>query len=158
MFGEVELITQGRLREALRDFDLAIGLDALEPDALRGRGSIFYDQEKYDKASVDFENALKYGAHKSINWWKNGRLNLYKLKDYDKAAHYLKQATVLAPDDSDYWYDYSVALYYQKDCAIVPSLKTYLRLCADGGTCGAKRVTWARSSLEQLTNTGRCEE
>lgn len=142
-----------RNQEALQDFNLAIKLDALKPYALRGRGILFCSQKQYRKGLLDFTNALKYGAHMSINWWERGSLNLYELKNYNQAASDLEKAIELNPYRKSYWYHYSKALYKKRDCDIVVSLKTYIRLCGKKDTCVTKRVNWAKNTLEQVVGT-----
>lgn len=136
-----------RYQEALQDFNLAINLDALEPHALRGRAVTYVALKEYNNALIDYTNALKYGSHKHKNWWLRGYLNLYELKNYDQAVNDLKKATELKPNSKKYWYNYTVALFYKKDCAITSSLKTYLYLCKKK-ECKTDNVQWAQKTLE----------
>lgn len=141
---------QGNADLAMKDLNLVLSLDSLDPDALRARVLLLKKEGKFKEALQDAENALKFGSHDAYVWWTRGELQLYQFKDYANAVQSLKRATELDPDEAGMWFDYSVALNGVKDCAIVDALQKYLSLCERGGKCSEERLKWAKDAIPIL--------
>lgn len=156
------LMWRGKVREqrkehelALQDYDLAVKLDKLEPDALRHRGELREKMNMLDLALQDYNDALIYGDNKASNWFNRGELYLSKFKDYKKAVDDLGKAVEIEPGYSHYWYRYGVAHYYLKDCGIMESLGTYVKLC-EQQSCPESNLNWSRNSISHLETKGTC--
>ncbi len=147
---------QDRLELALADWAAALAIDPYDPTILRNRGSALWDEGRHEEALADYDKALVYGGNDHGLRAARGRLHLYALKNYDLAAADLERATQLAPNNANHWYNYSVALYHTRDCAIANALKTYRRLCESSGKCDDSKVTWAKGSLRHFARTGEC--
>ncbi len=140
---------------AMQDYDLALKLDRMDPDILRDRGELLEDLGKNEQALQDYNDALVYGHNKVSNWYNRGALYLYKFKDYKKAVTDLEKAVKMSPEDPYYWYPYGLAHYYLRDCKIMDSLGTYVKLC-EKKKCRSDRVEWSKNSLQHLQKKGTC--
>jgi len=83
--------TQGKVKEALREFNKAIELDSTLADAYYNRGLIYYDQGKIDQALNDYDKAIEINPNYAIAY--NNRGNAYAkqglfaraISDFNKA-------------------------------------------------------------------------
>lgn len=115
-----------RYHDAMRDYTKSIDLDDTNPYSLYGRAKVHMDNEDYDKAAIDFDNATKKSVALQPIYWKARRLKAkchFKLKEYEKALFDLKLFTNKKFDESNpnfLWkrssfYDYGIVLIETED-------------------------------------------
>ena len=86
----------GKAMEALNK---AIGLNSESVDALRTRGSIYWEEKRYDLAIKDFTEVIKLDPKDAFTYSRRGSAYMEK-GQYDLAIEDLAQAIRLDPEDA----------------------------------------------------------
>jgi tetratricopeptide (TPR) repeat protein len=111
----MDFLAEGRLDDAIREFDRAIAINANLDKAYLGRGVAYLQKRDYDHTIADFTQALR------INPNLNSEYMIYTIRggayfqkeDYDRAIADYTQAIRINPNDAD---AYSIRgnAYFQK--------------------------------------------
>jgi tetratricopeptide (TPR) repeat protein len=105
----------GQLDSALFHINMAISLEAEQPDYALQRANIYYKQEKYQRAVADYSNALKYNATAEVEimedhvFFNRGNCYLY-LQEYAKARADFDKAIALGYDVASVFHNRATAL------------------------------------------------
>ncbi len=89
---------EGRLDEALADFNKALGTDAELAEAFLNRGNTYYLMRRYDEAIEDYNTSLRYDLGKSHVAWYNIGLAQEAKKDDVKAKEAYRMALEINPE------------------------------------------------------------
>ncbi len=89
---------EGRLDEALADFDRALEKDAELAEAFLNRGNTYFLMRQYDDAIADYETSLRHGLGKSHIAWYNIGLAYEAKRDEVKAKEAYNAALEINPD------------------------------------------------------------
>ena len=146
----------GKNEEALADLDLAIRLNPMNRYALLAHAKLSRKMRRYEQVLTNYEKALFYNADDAVIWFEKGMHNSHELVNFRAAEQDFKMATQLAPEETDYWYEYAAVLHYNIDCNIVEPLSKYLDLCRSGKPCRATERKWVEDASRWLEESGRC--
>ncbi len=89
---------EGKLDEALDDFNLALKDDGELAEAFLNRGNAYFLMRRYDDAIADYQSALKYDLAKSHVAWYNIGLTHEAKNDAVKAREAYRTALEINPD------------------------------------------------------------
>lgn len=89
---------EGRLDEALADFDKAIEKNSELAEAFLNRGNTYYLMRRYDEAIGDYQSSLRYNLRKSHVAWYNIGLAQEAKKDDVKAKEAYRTALEINPE------------------------------------------------------------
>lgn len=145
----------GDMALALQDYNDAIGLDSLNPDALLERGILFYNQKLFDKSKRDLETSLTYG---------NGSIRAYRFlgyiaftrKKYQGAEKQLDRAIKLGSHDAEDYFYLAASQWKDKKCSFVKTTYKYLQLCSKQGGCPPANMRWAKGDAAFAVNMKIC--
>lgn len=124
---------QGRIEEALRDFNKALEIKPAYDRALYNRGTIYLNRNEYDRALQDFNKALEISPDydKALN---NRALIYLRRNQYEQALPDLNKAISIDPTYVDPYLNAALCYYslgkYDKSWEIVHQLQKL------GGTAG----------------------
>ncbi|MDR0969395.1 MAG: tetratricopeptide repeat protein [Lentimicrobiaceae bacterium] len=94
-FSEIEkginLAYQSRFKEAEACFDKAIKYDKDSYEAYYRRGTVKFNQHKWDEAIVDYMKAIEIKSDYADPYFNLGNIYSYR-NDYDKSCYYYKKA------------------------------------------------------------------
>lgn len=91
----------GKLEEALKSYDRAVGLNPQNALYWRERGRVYMDKEDYEKALSDLNAALRLAPRDDALFYR-GRTRYLK-DDYVGALKDLTPCVILWPDNADNW-------------------------------------------------------
>ena len=89
---------EGRLDEALSDFDKALDENGRLAEAFLNRGNTYYLMRRYDEAIDDYRSSLRYELTQSHVAWYNIGLAQEARKDVVKAKEAYRTALEISPD------------------------------------------------------------
>jgi tetratricopeptide (TPR) repeat protein len=104
------------LAQALANLDLAVKLDALDPDLLDLRSQILLKMGRTDEAVTDLQNALRFDTYNADLWYRKGWFLTNELQNHKEAVKDLKRATEINPNYARYWVTYASTLNELRDC------------------------------------------
>ncbi len=138
----------GRFDEAFAVWETILTLDPLNPEYLLSRARFYRQAGSYEKAKVDLDAAMLYGAQDHEVRFERGRLNLLDLDNRLQARADFKIAMALAPRNSEYQYYYAEALTQgpnsqSPECEAVDAFEKYLELCRKSHYCAQSHVVVA---------------
>ncbi len=145
-----------RNNEALLDLDLAVRLNPMNRYVLLAHARLSRKMRRYEQVLDNYERALYYNSDDAVIWFEKGMHNSHELLNFRAAELEFKKATELAPNETDYWYEYAAVLHYNVDCKIVTPLSKYLELCHSGLACRSAELKWAEDASQWLEESGRC--
>lgn len=97
-------MSNDKLEEAIRNFELAIRMDPNYVDAWIKKGYAHFHMEEYNSAITAYDKALDIDIDNSEGWNLKG-LAFYKMKNYNKAIECSEKAIDLNPNDGMAWYN-----------------------------------------------------
>ncbi len=89
---------EGRLDEALADFNKALERDGELAEAFLNRGNTYFLMRQYDDAIADYEASLKYGLEKAHVAWYNIGLAYEAKRENMKAIEAFNASLAINPD------------------------------------------------------------
>jgi tetratricopeptide (TPR) repeat protein len=89
---------EGRLEEALADFDTALEKDGEVAEAFLNRGNTYFLMRRYDEAIADYEASLRYDLGKAHVAWYNIGLAQEAKRDDVKAKDAYRAALEINPE------------------------------------------------------------
>lgn len=107
-----QLLEQGKLNEAIAEFQLALRLDANSVEAHFQLGNAYFQQGKLEEAAKEFQKAVDL-APENVDARSNLGAAYYELGQFDKAAAEFKKAITLQPEDADIHYNLGAAYVQQ---------------------------------------------
>ena len=132
-------------------WDLAIRLDPLNPRILMHRADALFEDERYDEAMADLEDALAYDIGDPLLHHKRARILIYGLEDYRRALEETELSLSVPaahnPVWAESWYSHGFALDQLADCRAAPAFERFLELCAAGATCEEDTLAHARARI-----------
>jgi tetratricopeptide (TPR) repeat protein len=96
-----ELRSQGRIDEAIEQYQISLRLEPTKAEAHDNLGVAYVMKGEFDKAVAEFQIALKLNPF-SANAYNNLGTTYAKMGFLDKAIEYYKMAIALKPDDVRY--------------------------------------------------------
>ena len=148
-----------KYKQAITIFELALQIDKLAPGANYGLAYTLSSQGRHQEAVKYYEASVKhYGAYKAKTLSNYGRMLLWNLKDYERAAEILKRATEVNSKSPSAWYNYGIALNHLHDCDVISIHKTYLQLCKGNKRCSKKNNEWVSQNSAALIGNGTCKD
>lgn len=105
----------GMLDSALININMAMTLEAGQPDYALQRANIYFKQKNYQKAAADYTSALKYNANAEVEimedhvFFNRGNCWLY-LEEYSKARADFDKAIALGYDVASVYHNRATAL------------------------------------------------
>ena len=150
-------LRQERFQEALDDLLVAVELSPYDKPALLSLALALRKLGRFQGVAELYDRALYYDALDAAVWFEKGMHYSRDLFQFEAAAENLQRATELAPDETQYWYQYAASLHYALDCGISAPLRKYLELCAERGDCNQKELQWGRDAEVWLEQSGICE-
>jgi tetratricopeptide (TPR) repeat protein len=91
---------EGRLQDAIDDFNAALGIDGDLAEAYLNRGNSYFLAARYDRAEADYERSLALGVAKPWAAWYNIALVREARGDAAGARDAYESALALNPDFS----------------------------------------------------------
>lgn len=99
-----ELGSQGKLKEAIAEFDEAIRLDPNLSGAYNNRGIVYARLGQFKRAIQDYDEALRLNPQDAVAYYNRGTA-YEKLGQFKHAIRDLEEAIRLNPLDTDAYYD-----------------------------------------------------
>ena len=128
----VELWEEGRLEEAIAEYDEAIRLDPQDAVAQYSRGNFYLNLGQYEKAIHDFDEAIRLDPDLALAYNSRGDAYAY-LGQYERAIHDFDETIRLDPD---------LALAYNGRGLVYNNLEAWPE---SGGGC-ASGYTWGQQA------------
>ena len=97
-------MSDDKMEDAIRDFDLALRLDPGYVDAWIKKGYAHFHLDEFTVAISCYEKALEIDINNAEAWNLKG-LAFYKLKNYEKAIQACENAIDIDPNDGMAWYN-----------------------------------------------------
>ena len=97
-------MSDDKMEDAIRDFDLALRLDPGYVDAWIKKGYAHFHLDEFTVAISCYEKALEIDINDAEAWNLKG-LAFYKLKNYEKAIQSCENAIDFDPNDGMAWYN-----------------------------------------------------
>ena len=87
----------GQLAQALADLDIAVKLDALDPDLWDLRSQILRKMGRTHEAVTDLQNALRFDTYNADLWYRKGWFLINELQNHKDAVKDLERAQSSIP-------------------------------------------------------------
>jgi tetratricopeptide (TPR) repeat protein len=100
----VSHMSDDKMEDAIRDFDLALRLDPTYVDAWIKKGYAHFHLDEYTTAVFCYDKALEIDLNNAEAWNLKG-LAFYRLKNYEKAIQACENAIDFDPNDGMAWYN-----------------------------------------------------
>ncbi len=97
-------MSNDKMLDAIRSFELALRIDPLFVDAWVKKGYSHFHLNEYTVAISSYDRALEIDVNNAEAWNLKG-LAYYKLKNYDKAIECCEKAIDINPNDGMSWYN-----------------------------------------------------
>jgi len=99
----VKLGSQGRLKEAIAEFDEAIRVDPNLSGAYNNRGIIYARLGQFQRAIQDFDEAIRLNPWDAVTYYNRGTA-YYHLDQFQSVIQNLEEAIRLNPQDAEAYY------------------------------------------------------
>jgi tetratricopeptide (TPR) repeat protein len=100
----IDQMSNEKLHDAIRSFDLALRIDPNYVDAWIKRGYAHFHLDEYTAANFCYDKALDIDLNNAEAWNLKG-LAYYKMKNYDEAIQACDKAIDIDPNDAMSWYN-----------------------------------------------------
>ncbi len=100
----VNHMSNDKMLDAIRSFELALRIDPLFVDAWVKKGYSHFHLNEYTVAISSYDRALEIDVNNAEAWNLKG-LAYYKLKNYEKAIECCEKAIDINPNDGMSWYN-----------------------------------------------------
>jgi tetratricopeptide (TPR) repeat protein len=107
-------MSDDKMEDAIRDFDLALRLDPSYVDAWIKKGYAHFHLDEFTVALSCYDKALEIDINNAEAWNLKG-LAFYKLKNYEKAIQACENAIDFDPNDGMAWYNLACYLVLSKN-------------------------------------------
>jgi tetratricopeptide (TPR) repeat protein len=107
-------MSDDKMEDAIRDFDLALRLDPSYVDAWIKKGYAHFHLDEFTVAVSCYDKALEIDINNAEAWNLKG-LAFYKLKNYEKAIQACENAIDFDPNDGMAWYNLACYLVLSKN-------------------------------------------
>ncbi|MGH9950418.1 MAG: tetratricopeptide repeat protein [Nitrososphaeraceae archaeon] len=107
-------MSDDKMEDAIRDFDLALRLDPSYVDAWIKKGYAHFHLDEFTLAVSCYDKALEIDINNAEAWNLKG-LAFYKLKNYEKAIQACENAIDFDPNDGMAWYNLACYLVLSKN-------------------------------------------
>jgi tetratricopeptide (TPR) repeat protein len=97
-------MSDDKMEDAIRDFDLALRLDPTYVDAWIKKGYAHFHLDEYTVAVSCYDKALQIDVNNAEAWNLKG-LAFYRMKNYEKAIQACENAIDFDPNDGMAWYN-----------------------------------------------------
>jgi tetratricopeptide (TPR) repeat protein len=97
-------MSNDKMLDAIRSFELALRIDPLFVDAWVKKGYSHFHLNEYTVAISSYDRALEIDVNNAEAWNLKG-LAYYKLKNYEKAIECCEKAIDINPNDGMSWYN-----------------------------------------------------
>jgi tetratricopeptide (TPR) repeat protein len=97
-------MSDDKMEDAIRDFDLALRLDPTYVDAWIKKGYSHFHLDEYTVAVSCYDKALQIDVNNAEAWNLKG-LAFYRMKNYEKAIQACENAIDFDPNDGMAWYN-----------------------------------------------------
>jgi tetratricopeptide (TPR) repeat protein len=97
-------MSDDKMEDAIRDFDLALRLDPNYVDAWIKKGYAHFHLDEFTTAISCYDKALEIDINNAEAWNLKG-LGFYRLKNYEKAIQACENAIDFNPNDGMAWYN-----------------------------------------------------
>ena len=108
-------MSDDKMEDAIRDFDLALRLDPSYVDASIKKGYAHFHLDEFTVALSCYDKALEIDINNAEAWNLKG-LAFYKLKNYEKAIQACENAIDFDPNDGMAWYNLACYLVLEQKC------------------------------------------
>jgi tetratricopeptide (TPR) repeat protein len=109
-------MSDDKMEDAIRDFDLALRLDPTYVDAWIKKGYAHFHLDEFTTAVSCYDKALEIDVNNAEAWNLKG-LAFYRLKNYEKAILACENAIDFDPNDGMAWYNLACYLVLSKNVA-----------------------------------------
>jgi tetratricopeptide (TPR) repeat protein len=109
-------MSDDKMEDAIRDFDLALRLDPSYVDAWIKKGYAHFHLDEFTTAVSCYDKALEIDVNNAEAWNLKG-LAFYRLKNYEKAILACENAIDFDPNDGMAWYNLACYLVLSKNVA-----------------------------------------
>jgi tetratricopeptide (TPR) repeat protein len=100
----IDQMSNEKLEDAVRSFDLAIRIDPNYVDAWIKKGYAHFHLGEYTVALSSYDKALEIDLNNAEAWNLKG-LSYYKIRNYDQAIRACEKAIDINPNDAMSWYN-----------------------------------------------------
>jgi tetratricopeptide (TPR) repeat protein len=107
-------MSDDKMEDAIRDFDLALRLDPSYVDAWIKKGYAHFHLDEFTTAVSCYDKALEIDINNAEAWNLKG-LAFYRLKNYEKAIQACENAIDFDPNDGMAWYNLACYLVLSKN-------------------------------------------
>lgn len=109
-------MSDDKMEDAIRDFDLALRLDPTYVDAWIKKGYAHFHLDEFTTAVSCYDKALEIDINNAEAWNLKG-LAFYRMKNYEKAIHACEKAIDFDPNDGMAWYNLACYLVLSSNVA-----------------------------------------
>jgi tetratricopeptide (TPR) repeat protein len=109
-------MSDDKMEDAIRDFDLALRLDPSYVDAWIKKGYAHFHLDEFTTAISCYDKALEIDINNAEAWNLKG-LGFYRLKNYEKAIQACENAIDFNPNDGMAWYNLACYLVLSRNVA-----------------------------------------
>jgi tetratricopeptide (TPR) repeat protein len=109
-------MSDDKMEDAIRDFDLALRLDPSYVDAWIKKGYAHFHLDEFTTAISCYDKALEIDINNAEAWNLKG-LAFYRLKNYEKAIQACENAIDYDPNDGMAWYNLACYLVLSRNVA-----------------------------------------
>ncbi|MDR1837382.1 MAG: tetratricopeptide repeat protein [Treponema sp.] len=109
-----DFYAEGRLDEAIREFDRAIAINANLTDAYFIRGLAYYGKQDYDRVIADFTQVIRIDPNDASAYFYRGNA-YYNKQDYDRAIADYTQTIRINPNHAGTYNNRGFAYYDKQD-------------------------------------------
>ena len=141
----VKLMDQGKLKEAIAEYDEAIRLNPKYALAYNNRGSAYYELGQYERAIQDFDEAIRLNPEFAGAYYNRG--NAYHgLGQYERAIEDYGEAIRINPEFAEAYHNRGITYKLQgKKLQAIADFEKFITL-----TDNPQRIEMARQIIEEL--------
>lgn len=150
-------VDMGQYENARNDLELALRLDPLKPSLLRYSAWLYNKRKQPDKAITDYNQSLIFDSYNANTYTRMADIENNR-KNYRAASRHYHKAVEIEPNNSEYWFEYSTAMFNRKECEIRYPLSHYIKSCEGSNSleCDSERIDWATKTHKGISAMKSC--